>query len=72
MLPVTSCQTTRTETKYVYIVPSVEWPVFPSIEGVTYNAEDDTVTVSGDFWAELACYKRDIDKIKQIYREAGE
>ena len=72
MLLLGSCQTVKTEKEYVYICPQVEWPEFPNVEECVYNDEDDTITVSGDWWAELAIYKRDIDKIKAIYKKMGD
>lgn len=72
ILLVTSCKTTQVVTEYVYKVPQVVWPDFPSVDSAVYDDENDTVVVSGDFWMQLAEYKRDVDRIKKIYQRLGE
>ncbi len=67
MLQGMSCTTTKKEFEIRYVVPEIDWPEFPRLE----EGEDDvdfeknTVTVSLEWYVEIAEFKEEYKGIRQ-------
>jgi hypothetical protein len=60
---ITSCKTTP-RIEYIHEIPDVVFPVFPSVDSVTYDDETNLVSMPLELWLDIAAYKIDIDAIE--------
>ncbi|MBQ0165519.1 MAG: hypothetical protein KBT02_00240 [Treponema sp.] len=67
MLQVISCATTKKETEICYVVPEIDWPDFPKLaDGEDeVDFEKNTVTVSLEWFIELAEFKEEYKGVRQ-------
>ena len=65
MLPLTSCGSIKTVV--VHDVPDVEFPTFPDPDPIVLDG--DTVSMPLWYFAKIAEYKADVDKIKAYLEE---
>jgi hypothetical protein len=61
---ITSCRTTP-RIEYIHEIPDVIFPVFPSVDSVTYDDETDLVSMPLELWMDIAEYKIDVDAIEE-------
>jgi hypothetical protein len=61
---VTSCRTTP-QIEYIHEIPDVVFPVFPSVDSVTYDDEIGLVSMPLELWMDIAEYKIDVDAIEE-------
>jgi hypothetical protein len=60
---ITNCKTTP-RIEYIHEIPDVVFPVFPSVDSVTYDDETNLVSVPLELWLDIAEYKIDVDAIE--------
>jgi hypothetical protein len=61
---ITSCKTTP-QIEYIHETPDVIFPVFPSVDSVTYDDETNLVSMPLELWLDIAKYKIDVDAIEE-------
>jgi hypothetical protein len=60
---ITNCKTTP-RIEYIHEIPDVVFPVFPSVDSVTYDDETNLVSVPLELWLDITEYKIDVDAIE--------
>ena len=70
LIPLITACVTKGKTEYIYIVPAVDFPLFPDPEPVVLDEETETVSMPLWYWQRIAEYKIDVDAIEKYFSEA--